>query len=212
MVSKIIGTKVNHGNTCCFTKINQPDCLSCHTTKVDAPDLTTELFEIGETLVYTKEGHTLLVKVSDIFLDSNNVLKIKCKDSNNKEIETTREFLRSPANPDVGWIPSSVPDLVDASKGLSEEEIEKIKSKDTLSPLQQEFLSLHHRLLHLPFTVMLRLSKYGILPRRFLKLRNNLPPCTSCLFGKAHRRPWRHKGSSAKKGILRSKSIDTPGK
>ena len=212
LVSKIISPTINPQHSCCFTHVHHPDQCACHSATVDGSELTTELFEIGETLVYTKEGHSLLVRVSDVCVDSNNVLKIKCTDANNEEIETTREFLRSPANPDIGWIPSTIPEYAQVSKGLSEEEIQKIKSSHTLSPLQQEFLSLHHRLLHLPFTTMLRLSKLGVLPRRFLKLKNNLPLCTSCLFGKAHRRPWRHKGSSSNKGVLRNKCTNEPGK
>ena len=59
---------------------------------------------------------------------------------------------------------------------------------------------------------MLRLSKLGILPRRFIKLRNDLPPCVSCLFGQAHRRPWRNKSSSKSTGgVLRSADITEPG-
>ena len=53
---------------------------------------------------------------------------------------------------------------------------------------------------------------YQILPRRFLKLRNDLPPCVSCLFGKAHCRPWRHKFSTTSTGgVLRSADITKPG-
>ena len=52
--------------------------------------------------------------------------------------------------------------------------------------------------------------KFGLLPRRFLKLRNDLPPCTSCLFGQSHRKPWRYKGS-ATGGVLRGFNITEPG-
>ena len=53
----------------------------------------------------------------------------------------------------------------------------------------------------------------SILPRRFLKLRNDLPPCVSCLSGKAHRRLWRHKSSTTSTGVvLQSADITKPGK
>ena len=59
---------------------------------------------------------------------------------------------------------------------------------------------------------MLRLAKMSILPRRFLKLRNDLPPCVSCIFGKAHRRPWRHKSSAKSSGgVLCSLDINKTG-
>ena len=59
---------------------------------------------------------------------------------------------------------------------------------------------------------MLRLSNMSILPRRLLKLRNDLTPCVSCLFGQAHRRLWRHKSSTTSTGgVLRSADITKPG-
>ena len=131
--------------------------------------------------------------------------------SNGDNIITTKEHLRSPRNPDVGWIPSSVPKYKQSAKTLSEEDIENITSPKHLSPLQQEFLSVYYKLNHLPFTIMLQLSNMSILPLRFLKLRNDLPPCVSCLFGKAHCRPWRHKSSSMSTGgVLRSADITKP--
>ena len=58
---------------------------------------------------------------------------------------------------------------------------------------------------------MLRLSNMSILPRRLLKLRNDFPPCVSCLFGQAHRRPWRHKSSTTSTGgVLQSAEITNP--
>ena len=58
---------------------------------------------------------------------------------------------------------------------------------------------------------MLRLSNISIIPRRFLKLRNNFSPCVSCLFGQAHCCPWRHKSSTTSAdGVLRSAYINKP--
>ena len=74
-------------------------------------------------------------------------------DSNQKEIITTREHLRSPSTLYVGWIPSSVPEYGTATKSLSDEEVEALCSSTHLSPLQQDFLSLHYKLFHLLFTV-----------------------------------------------------------
>ena len=71
---------------------------------------------------------------------------------------------------------------------------------------------MHHKLFHLPYTHMLRLAKFGILPKRFLKLRNDLPPCVSCMFGQAHRKPWRHKCSATKDGgTIRCRKRAKPG-
>ena len=127
-------------------------------------------------------------------------------------IETTREYLRSPNNPDIGWIPMSVPTYESSTQYLSEEDVKKITSPTHLSPLQQEFVSQYHCLLHLPFTVMLHMTQLGILPKHFTKLQNYLPPCTSCLFGQSYRRPWRHKSSALKtSGVLCGKNVTQPG-
>ena len=135
-------------------------------------------------------------------MDKTNVLRIIVTNSNGDDIITTKEHLRSPNNPDVGWIPSSVPEYKQSAKTLSEKDIEKITSPKHLSPLQQEFLSFHYKLNHLPFTIVLRLSNISILPCRFLKLINDFPHCVSCLFGQAHRRPWRHKSSTTLTGVV----------
>ncbi|KAL7463724.1 hypothetical protein ACHAXS_009079 [Conticribra weissflogii] len=59
---------------------------------------------------------------------------------------------------------------------------------------------------------MFRLAKVGFLPKRFLKLQHNHPPCISCLFGQAHRKPWRYKSSvDGKESKLRGDFIDRPG-
>ncbi|KAL7464776.1 hypothetical protein ACHAXS_005110 [Conticribra weissflogii] len=42
---------------------------------------------------------------------------------------------------------------------------------------------------------MFRMVKAGFLPKKFLKLQNDRPPCVSCMFGQAHRKPWRYKSS-----------------
>ena len=175
-------------------------------------DVKQELFEVGETLFYAKEGWSGLVKVKSLALDENGVLRIVVMNSNGEDITTAREFLRSPGNPDIGWIPTSVPEYQSRAKEISDEDMTKITSPVHLSPLQQEFLSVHHKLFHLPFTIMLRLSKFGVLPKRFLKLRNNLPPCVSCMFGQSHRRPWRSKASASNVGgSLRRDSESKPG-
>ncbi|KAL7454506.1 hypothetical protein ACHAXS_000333, partial [Conticribra weissflogii] len=38
--------------------------------------------------------------------------------------------------------------------------------------------------------------KAGFLNKKFLKLSNARPPCVSCLFGQAHRKPWRYKSAT----------------
>ena len=211
LVNKVINTAISWRYSCCFTKIQDCEDFEDYST-VLTTDIKEELFEEGETLFCAIDGWSGLVKVKSIYMDDANVLRFIVLDSNSKEIITTREHLRSPSNPDVGWIPSSTQEYNAAAESLSDKEVEALCSPLHLSPLQQEFLSLHNRLFHLPFAMMLRLCKFGILPKRFLKLRNNLPPCASCMFGQAHRRPWKHETSAANVGgSIRNPRSAAPG-
>ncbi|KAL7542834.1 hypothetical protein ACHAWF_007261 [Thalassiosira exigua] len=170
-VSKAINPSISPQFSCNLTKLEpcEDDDSGCchHACATSRQSLSTELFEVGETLFYSKNGYNTLVKVIALELDDYLVLRFRVAQVNGDEFVTTREHLRSPSNPDIGWIPSTVPEYKAASLDLSDEEISRVALPVHLSPLQQEFLSLHNRLLPLPSSVMLRLSKLGILPRRF---------------------------------------------
>ena len=141
------------------------------------------MFHVGETLLYTNAGHTTYVRVEKIFLDDDAVLRSLVRTKDEEEIETTKESLRTPDAPDVGWIPATIPEKKEAADTMSEDDLAKLSNPVTLSPMQEEFLALHERLWHLPFSVMFRLVKLGFLPKKFRKLGNKAPPCVSCLFG-----------------------------
>ena len=69
----------------------------------------------------------------------------------------------------------------EVGQGLTLEEAQNLARPRTLSPLQQELMSWHHRLYHLPFRMIFRLSDVGILPKRFLECRNKQPLCIAWL-------------------------------
>ena len=106
---------------------------------------------------------------------------------------TTKESLRSPDSPDIGWIPTTIPEKKSSAADLLDEAIEMLANPVKLSPLWEEFLALHERLWHLPFSVMFHLVKAGFLPKKFKKPNNKAPLCVSCILGQAHRKPWRFK-------------------
>jgi hypothetical protein len=62
---------------------------------------------------------------------------------------------------------------------------------------------------HLPLPAMITLAEKGKLNRKFAKLKHRLPVCMSCMFGTAHRKPWRSKGE---KGSIRKPTDNAPGK
>jgi hypothetical protein len=64
---------------------------------------------------------------------------------------------------------------------------------------QSNLATIHERLGHLSFARLRLLAKAGIIPK---ELANVEPPtCAGCAYGKAHRKPWRHKGVRNKRKI-----------
>ena len=71
--------------------------------------------------------------------------------------------------------------------------IEDIAKPNILDKDQQDLVSLHNKMNHLPFPAMIKLAENGNIDKRFAKLKNRQPVCMSCVFGRSHRRPWRSK-------------------
>ena len=156
LFSKMVGMKV------CLTK-QHCHCHNVHLIPDDREpvpslELSDQMFHVGETLLYINSGQTAYVRVEKIYLDEDATLRIQVRSKNDELIETTKESLRSPSDPDIGWIPTSIPEKKATVSTLSDDDIKKISDPVTLSPLQEEFLALHERLWHLPFSVMFRLE------------------------------------------------------
>ena len=83
-------------------------------------------------------------------------------------------------------------------------------SPNTRSPLQEEMMSIHTRLHHLPFPKFLALTKKGEIPKRLVTLKGREPICIVCFFGTAHTCPWRTKVK--KKSSICRVTDDEPGK
>ena len=111
---------------------------------------------------------------------------------------------------DLTSLPSTPLDYCqEVGKSLSVEEAARLAYPSVLTPLQQELLSWHFRLYHLPFWRIFALCEAGYLPKRLLKCKSKPPVCMACQFGQAHRRPWRAKGKAA--GAIRKKTDKLPG-
>ena len=95
---------------------------------------------------------------------------------------------------DIGKIPISTEDFLEAAEHLSAEDIKLIQSPETLSPLQIEWKKLHDRHGHTPFTDMDKLAECRILPTKFKQLKGQKFLCPSCIFGRMRKRAWRKKG------------------
>ena len=62
---------------------------------------------------------------------------------------------------------------------------------------QRLLMEYHERLGHCSWDILTKLAELGILPKRLAKCPR--PKCPGCLYGKAHRRPWRTKAKRQKK-------------
>ena len=98
----------------------------------------------------------MYVQIEEISLGEKAVLQFRVRTTNDEVIEMTKEYLQSPDDPDIGWIPTTFLEKKEAASILTEKEIDDITNPVSLSPLQEEFVSLHERLWHLPFIVMFR--------------------------------------------------------
>ena len=153
-------------------------------------------FGNNETVVYEGEsadGHFHTVRKED-----------------GTKVVTPASHLRDMDQPDLCNIPSTPLEYCqEIGKGLTKEEVQSLAYPRILSPLQQELMSWHHRLYHLPIWRILLLAEKGYLPKRLLKCQDKPPKCIACEFGTAHRRPWRTKGK--KSGSIRKDDQVKPG-
>ena len=93
------------------------------------------MFHIGETLLYTNAGQTLYVLIEEISLDEKAVIQFRVRTTNDEVIETTKESLQLLDDPDIGWIPTTLPKKTEAASNLTEKENYNITNPVSLSPL-----------------------------------------------------------------------------
>jgi hypothetical protein len=80
---------------------------------------------------------------------------------------------------------------------ITQKQAQQLACPRAFTPQQQELMSWHHRLYHLPFNRIPMLAKRGYLPKILLKLQDKLPLCVACQFGTAYQRPWCTKGKKS---------------
>ena len=174
------------------------------------PTSTSKLFDfvLGMDLVYRDGKGNNVTAVYEGASADNLTHTVRLQDGTKLDVHDSNLQLLD--QPDFSNIPKTPLDYRnEVGHGLSLEEAQTLARQRPLSPLQQELMSWHHRLYHLPFRTIFRLADLGILPKRFLECRNKKPLCIACQFGQAHRRPWRTKGK--KSGSIRTKEQVAPG-
>ena len=96
-------------------------------------------------------------------------------------------------------------DVTKISKNKIDDMISAVHEKT--SKQQKELLHYHYKLKHLPFSVLKRLAKEGIIPSHLEKVPS--PLCYGCQMGHQHKKPWRGKGKKMKH--IRRDQDDLPG-
>ena len=81
-----------------------------------------------------------------------------------------------------------------------------IKIQDKVENNSLQLLHYHHKYGHIPFARLKQMAKQGIIPSHLQHAK--IPACAACLFGRATRRPWRHKTPSNRRT---PKPITSPG-
>jgi hypothetical protein len=70
------------------------------------------------------------------------------------------------------------------------------EEKPLLPSDEQLFMEYHEKLGHLSFDQLIILAQQGLIPKKLAQCR--IPKCPGCLYGKAHRKPWRTKAQPKK--------------
>ena len=125
----------------------------------------------------------------------------KVKRSDGSTAVVYPQMLNYIENPDIASIPQTSEQYCRECETVKPGEIAHILNPTSLSPLQEEMMSYHYRLHHLPFPKMITLAELGRIPKRLAQLRGCTPICVACIFGSAHKRPWCSKAKSSKHPI-----------
>ncbi len=163
---------------------------------------------IGDDITFTESGSTKEGVIDDVVFDEVMTPIYKVKLSDGTLIQTRRDALKLRHEPDIGIIPKTSTQLALDAQYINRDDLDTILCPQVLSPDEEEFMHWHHRLFHLPAKQMMRLSKHGVIPRKFSKMKR-IPKCASCAFGQAHRRQWRTKSKAG--SSIRSDSESKPG-
>jgi hypothetical protein len=100
-------------------------------------------------------------------------------------------------NPDTASIPQTNKEYYDECHYLDPSDLEQIVHSQVLSPLHEEMMSHHCHLHHTPFPQLIVMAELGEILKRLEQLQGRCPICVSCLFGTAHKHPWRTKSKDS---------------
>ncbi len=152
------------------------------------------LFMLHENIIL-KDGKGITREVTYLGPQfSDEILQHKVCNKNGHNILVDGTLLSSMNAPNISTIPVSVEQYANELHKLTWEQLQRVSHPQVLDDDQQELMKQHYRMNHLPFPAMITLAKKGKLNWKFAKLKHKLPVCMSCMFGRAHPKPWCSKG------------------
>ncbi len=172
--------------------------------------LSTDFFQIGDTVRYTKDDFSGIGTIININFGRtvhSPTYTIQINDSDHI-LETAKEFIFPLDIPDIAETAITENQVNDIIKCLTTDEMKSLLAKAPTNPLIDEFMSWHRRLGHLRFSAMFNLTEHGDLPQKFMQLKNKALLCPDCIIGSMKRRSWRSKG---KPGVIRKPHTEVPG-
>jgi hypothetical protein len=197
------GSPITEDGTIIYVRENE--------VSMDVPVTLTNLISFfdGMRLHYNKNRtQDIVTFVGADFVDD---MQIKCKVKllNNNIILVGPESLNFIANPDIASIPQTSEEYYQELENIEPLQLEHLLAPQSLSPLQEEMMSHHHWLHHMHFHKSIVMAEKGIIPC-LASLKGRCPICVACLFGQAHKCPWRSK--SKQKHPICKPTDGAPGK
>ena len=164
--------------------------------KYQAGDHPSKYFELGVSLsYYDGKGMTETVVYEGASPDS---MSHTIRRHDGTRLTVHDSYLRLKLQPELSnTLSTQLEFRNEVDVGIPKEEAQALARPRILTPIQQELMDWYHRLYHLYFPKIFRLSDLGHLPKRLLDCKNNAPLCVACQFGTSHRRPWRTKGKTS---------------
>jgi hypothetical protein len=120
-------------------------------------------------------------------------LKCKIQLSNDLVILVDIEILNFMENPNIASIPETSEDYFWECMVITPSQLEHILHPKAFSPPQEEMMSHHYQLHHLPFPQLIVMAESGEIPHCVASLKGCCPICVPCQFGQAHKQPWQSK-------------------
>ena len=134
--------------------------------------LSKELFNIGDTLNFTKDGSYETVELLEIDINFETMVPyLKIRLQNGLETKVTKEYL-SPKDTEILFqLPITTPQIREHATFLDSDTLQAMLHPQSYPPWYPECILNHDRLRNLPFIEMFKLVDRGRLPKKFLELK-----------------------------------------